>query len=146
MPVAHDFRLYHGNSLDVLARLLASELAKPAPGRDGAPAPLLAPDTVLIPQPAMRRWLQKTLAEAHGVAANLRFRTPGEFVRDALAANLPGGEAVADAATLRWRLWNVLADDAAMALPVFAPLVPVLDGPARAAPAFALDGELAAAI
>ena len=24
---------------------------------------LLAPDTVLIPQPAMRRWLQKTLAE-----------------------------------------------------------------------------------
>ena len=145
MPVAHDFRLYHGNSLDVLARLLASELAKPAPGRAGAPAPLLAPDTVLIPQPAMRRWLQKTLAEAHGVAANLRFRTPGEFVRDALAANLPGGEAVADAATLRWRLWNVLADDAAMALPVFAPLVPVLAGPARAASAWALAGELAAA-
>ena len=62
-----DFRLYHGNDLEVLAGLLAAELAKPCPGRA-----LLAPDTILIPQPAMRRWLQKTLAEAHGVAANLR--------------------------------------------------------------------------
>ena len=58
-----DFRLYHSNALDVLAGLLAAELRTPAPGQ-----PLLAPDTILLPQVAMRRWLQATLAQAHGIA------------------------------------------------------------------------------
>src|SRR6478752_3126519 len=95
-----DFRLYHGNDLEVLAGLLAAELAKPCPD-----AALLAPDTILIPQPAMRRWLQKALAETHGIAANLRFLAPGEFVQLALDANLPQGKdaPALDAATLRWR-------------------------------------------
>ena len=35
----------------------------------------------------MRRWLQATLAARHGIAANLEFLTPGEFVARALAAN-----------------------------------------------------------
>ena len=67
MPTQPDFRLYHSNALEVLAGLLADELRAPAPGQ-----PLLAPDMVLIPQVAMRRWLQATLAQAHGIAANLR--------------------------------------------------------------------------
>ena len=105
MPPA-DFRLHHGNDLELLAALLAAELAKPAPQ-----ASLLDGDTILIPQPAMRRWLQKTLAEAHGIAANLRFLTPGEFVAETLAANGKetksrgdGGSDVGDATVLRWRL------------------------------------------
>ena len=49
---AGDFRLYCSNALDVLADLLAETLRTPAPGQ-----PALAPDTVLIPQVAMRRWL-----------------------------------------------------------------------------------------
>ena len=53
MPSRPDFRLYHSNALDVLAGLLAQELRAPAPGQA-----LLAPDVVLIPQVAMRRWLQ----------------------------------------------------------------------------------------
>ena len=83
-PSAGDFRLYHSNALDVLAGLLAEELRTPAPGQS-----LLAPDTILIPQVAMRRWLQATLAARHGIAANLEFLTPGEFVARALKAN-PG--------------------------------------------------------
>lgn len=139
---APDFRLYHGNDLDVLAGLLAAELARPH-----ADAALLATDTILIPQPAMRRWLQKTLAESHGIAANLRFLTPGEFVRAALDANVKGegDAAVADAAALRWRLWSLLADEAAMRAPVFAPLQAVLAGDDRALAAWHLAGELAAA-
>jgi exodeoxyribonuclease V gamma subunit len=139
MPVVPDFRLYHGNSLDVLASLLAAQLAGRAPG-----APVLAPDTVLIPQPAMKRWLQKALAEQHGVAANLRFLTPGEFVRLALDANVPGDDG-SDAAALRWRLWDVLADPAQTTAPAFAPLQPVLAGDDRALSAWSLAGELAAA-
>lgn len=82
---ATDFRLYHSNALDVLAGLLASELRTPAPGQGP-----LEPDVVLIPQVALRRWLQATLAQAHGVSANLEFLTPGEFVQRALDANVPG--------------------------------------------------------
>lgn len=139
MPAAPDFRLYHGNDLDVLAGILAAELANPAGGA------LLDPDTILIPQPAMRRWLQKTLAEKHGVAANLDFLTPGEFVTRVLTANLPdhGDAAVADAATLRWRLWAVLADPAAMAAPVFTPLRAVLAAGDPMLTAWTLAGELA---
>ena len=84
-----DFRLYPSNALDVLAGLLAAELRKPAEG-----AALLAPDTILIPQVAMKRWLQATLAAEYGIAANLEFITPGEFVARALEANL--GKASSD--------------------------------------------------
>ena len=49
-----DFRLYHGNALDVLARLLAAEIARPAADGDW-----MRPDVVLVPQFSMRRWLQQ---------------------------------------------------------------------------------------
>src|SRR3546814_20132047 len=104
---ASDFRLYHSNALDVLAALLAEELRAPAPGQ-----PLLAPDTILIPQVAMRRWLQATLAQRHGIAANLEFLTPGEFVGRALDANSGSAPATTgddlDAATLHWHLYPAL--------------------------------------
>ena len=141
LPV-NQFLLYHGNDLEMLAGVLAAELARPLPGRD-----LLAPDTILIPQPAMRRWLQKTLAETHGIAANLRFLAPGEFVREALDANVAGAgdEAVGDAEVLRWRLWRVLSDPQAMAEPVFAPLAPLFRRPGDVLAPWTLAGELAAA-
>src|SRR3546814_18104256 len=111
MPAAHDFRLYHSNALEVLAGLLAEELRSPMPGQ-----PLLAPDTILIPQVAMRRWLQATLATRHGIAANLEFLTPGEFVGRALAANPPTGAdpdgEELDRASLRWPLSAALLDPA----------------------------------
>lgn len=139
---ANQFLLYHGNDLEMLAGVLAAELARPLPGRD-----LLAPDTILIPQPAMRRWLQKTLAETHGIAANLRFLAPGEFVREALDANVAGAgdEAVGDAEVLRWRLWRILSDPQAMAEPVFAPLAPLFRRPGDDLAPWTLAGELAAA-
>ncbi|HET6397416.1 MAG TPA: exodeoxyribonuclease V subunit gamma, partial [Pseudoxanthomonas sp.] len=134
---APDFRLYHSNSLEVLAGLLAEALRSPAPGQ-----PLLAPDTVLIPQVAMRRWLQATLAARHGVAANLEFLTPGEFVARALAANLPDEGADLDAAALHWRLYAALADGRLLARPALAPVAGYLaDGdPVKA---WTLAGELA---
>ncbi|MET4731085.1 exodeoxyribonuclease V gamma subunit [Lysobacter enzymogenes] len=137
MPARPDFRLYHSNALDVLAGLLAQELRTPAPGQ-----PLLAPDTILIPQVAMRRWLQATLAQAHGIAANLEFLTPGEFVQRALAANVAGGEDDLDAAALRWRLYAQLAQPAQLREPALAPLRAYLGGddPLKA---WSLSGELA---
>ncbi|WP_039730783.1 exodeoxyribonuclease V subunit gamma [Pseudoxanthomonas sp. GW2] len=144
MPEHHpdacpDFRLYHSNSLEILAGILARVLREPAPGQ-----PLLAPEVVLIPQVAMRRWLQATLAAEHGVAANIQFLTPGEFVGQALAANLPtdpDGDEL-DAETLRWHLYAALCDHALLREPAMAQIAAHVEGddPLRA---WALAGELA---
>lgn len=137
MPAASDFRLYHSNALDVLAGILAELLRTPAPG-----ASLLEPEVVLIPQPAMRRWLQAVLAQRHGVAANIDFVTPGEFVARALDANLGKAEGDPDQAMLKWRLYAALTDPAVLALPAMAQLAAHVagDDPLKA---WALAGELA---
>ncbi len=134
---APDFRLYHSNALDVLAGLLADALRTPADGQS-----LLAPDIILIPQVAMRRWLQATLAQRHSIAANLEFLTPGEFVARALEANLGPSDDDLDAATLRWRVYAALRDPVLMARPALAQLSSYLaDG--DAVKPWALAGELA---
>ncbi|KAF1694157.1 exodeoxyribonuclease V subunit gamma [Pseudoxanthomonas koreensis] len=147
MTAAPDFRLYHSNALDVLAGILAEVLREPAPGQ-----PLLAPEVVLIPQVAMRRWLQATLAAAHGVAANIEFLTPGEFVGRALAAN-PGPEQATDAivrdatrdeldaAMLHWHLYAALTDPAVLAMPGMAAIAAHVGGGGEAAGQAPLYGE-----
>ena len=125
-PSAGDFRLYHSNALEVLAGLLAEELRTPAAGQ-----PLLAPDTILVPQVAMRRWLQATLAARHGIAANLEFLTPGEFVGRALAANAMDAMAAGEplgAATLPWHLYAALTDRTLLAMPGLAAIAAHLEG------------------
>lgn len=136
MPTTPDFRLYPSNALDVLAGLLAAELRRPAPGM-----PLLAPDLVLIPQVAMRRWLQSTLADRYGIAANLEFLTPGELVRRALDANVPGGQDDLDAAGLHWRLYAALTDAQVLASAPMAQLARYLAGDDPLKP-WALAAEL----
>ena len=104
MSARSDFRLYHGNDLDMLAGVLAAELAQPLPG-----VSVLAPETVLIPQVAMKRWLQQALAARHGVAANLRFLTPGEFDMLLSLARAKGRVKTRDAllSEVRDREWQV---------------------------------------
>ena len=103
MPAAPDFRLYHSNALDVLAGLLAEQVAAVPPDGDW-----LRPDVVLVPQFSMRRWLQQQLAEHSGICANLRFLTPGEFVDLALDANL-GPAPAADRLAPEALAWHLLA-------------------------------------
>lgn len=132
-----DFRLYPSNVLELLAALLAEELRTPVPGQSP-----LAPDVVLIPQVAMRRWLQATLAAKYGVAANLKFLTPGEFVARALDANLGPSTDDLDMAALQWRLYGVLNDPALRTAPALAPLDAWLDDGDPLKP-WSLAGELA---
>ncbi|WP_313275111.1 exodeoxyribonuclease V subunit gamma [Stenotrophomonas sp.] len=133
-----DFRLYHSNALDVLAALLAAEVRTPVPGQS-----VLEPEVVLIPQVAMRRWLQSTLAAEHGIAANLTFLTPGEFVARALNANVPGEHDDLNAEGLRWRLYAALQDATLMARPPMRALQAYLSAADPLKP-WALAGELAA--
>lgn len=141
MSAAPDFRLYHSNELGVLAQLLAQQLREPV-----ADGELLRPEQVLIPQAAMKRWLLKVLAERHGIAANLEFLTPGEYVGRVLAANLDASE---DATTLepellQWRLYAVLREPAALAYPALGEaLAGYLSGDDGALKTWALAGTLA---
>ena len=135
-PVS-DFRLYHSNSLEVLSGLLAAELARPVPGQS-----LLVPDVVLIPQVAMRRWLQATLAAQHGIAANLEFLTPGEFVARTLKANVPGDSEDLGADALHWRLYAALTDPLTLREPAMHALRAYLAGNDPLKP-WSLAGELA---
>jgi exodeoxyribonuclease V gamma subunit len=105
MPTASArFRLISGNRLDRLAALLGERLATPLD------VDSLAPDVILIPQPTLRHWLLQTLAERHGVAANLDLCTPSEFVWRLLRADRPDlpDQSPWDRDHLRWRLYALL--------------------------------------
>lgn len=105
MPTASTrFRLISGNRLDRLAALLGERLATPLD------VDSLAPDVILIPQPTLRHWLLQTLAERHGVAANLDLCTPSEFVWRLLRADRPDlpDQSPWDRDHLRWRLYALL--------------------------------------
>lgn len=141
MAAAPDFRLYHSNSLEILAGLMAEELRRPAPAQG-----LLEPDVVLIPQPSMRRWLQATLAQAHGIAANIVFLTPGEFVAHALDSNVEGRADDLDVEAMRWRLHALLSDTQVLRDPALRPLRGYLQAgidEIDALKAWSLAGELA---
>lgn len=107
------FHLISGNRLDVLAAHLAARLAHP-PDPDS-----LAPETILIPQPTLRHWLERSLAERLGVIANLDLCTPSEFVWRLLRASQPRLPDVSpwDRPRLRWRLYDLLATTPAEHLP-----------------------------
>lgn len=109
MPTASArFHLISGNRLDRLAAHLGARLATP-PDPDS-----LAPDVVLIPQPALRHWLQQALAERFGIAANLDLCTPSEFVWRLLRAARPDLPDASpwDRERLRWQLYALLGDNA----------------------------------
>lgn len=113
MPTASArFHLISGNRLDRLAAHLGARLAAPADPDS------LAPDVVLIPQPALRHWLQQALAERYGVAANLDICTPSEFVWRLLRSAHPQLPDTSpwDRESLRWQLYALL-DDGAASLP-----------------------------
>lgn len=113
MPTASArFHLISGNRLDRLAAHLGARLASPVD------ADSLAPEVVLIPQPAMRQWLQQALAERYGIAANLDIRTPSEFVWRLLRSARPDLPDISpwDRESLRWRLYALL-DESSATLP-----------------------------
>jgi exodeoxyribonuclease V gamma subunit len=110
MPTASArFHLISGNRLDRLAAHLGARLATPAD------ADSLVPDVVLIPQPAMRQWLQQALAERYGIAANLDIRTPSEFVWRLLRSAYPELPDTSpwDRESLRWQLYALLDEHSA---------------------------------
>ncbi|WP_448508873.1 exodeoxyribonuclease V subunit gamma [Immundisolibacter sp.] len=71
--------IHHSNHLERLADSLCGVIATPL----GAP---LAPETILVPNPGMARWLSLAVARRLGVAANLDCVFPAAFVWRVLRA------------------------------------------------------------
>ena len=94
------FQLHYDTRLDRLADTLADLLAQ----RDADD--LLCPETVLVPQPGMERWLVQRMAECRGIAANLEFLPPAQFLWRLLRAEHPELPPTSpfDREVLRWRI------------------------------------------
>ncbi len=96
--------IHHSNRaerlLDGLAALVSRPLADP-----------LAPETVVVQNPGMARWLAQQLALKAGIAANLDFPLPASFVwriQAAWLARMPDDEGGYDRESLQWRILALL--------------------------------------
>ncbi len=102
--------LYHANDLESLGELACALLAQPQ-------ADPLAPARVVVPSQGMGRWLTLLLARRQGIAMHVELHLPARFVwdltRQALG-ELPTQSAF-NPATLAWRLYDWLCEDAHLA-------------------------------
>ncbi|QKJ88485.1 exodeoxyribonuclease V subunit gamma [Paramixta manurensis] len=98
------FTVYHSNQLDVL-KTLAAYLIENEPLRDP-----FQPEVVLVQSPGMAQWLQMSLAQQFGIAANIAFPLPASFIWDMFVrvlADIPEESAFTKAA-MSWKLMSLL--------------------------------------
>ena len=99
------FYLHHGNRLDSLAEqfaeIHASHLADP-----------LLPEHIIVQNAGMARWLSLRISEHLGIAANLKFSFPAEYMWQLIRTVLNGLPDVEPfrPGIMRWRIVQVLAD------------------------------------
>ncbi len=129
--------IYRSSRLEHLAERLSARLYR------SRPANALAPQTVVVGHPGMRRWLLAWLANhplpgLPAIAANIDVLLPGEWVeRVARSRQIAGGGPGYRRAALRWRIDAVLQREPPAALAAF-----LAGGDARKR--FALADRLAA--
>ena len=90
---------FHSNRLEELARQLISTLAKPMAG-------VLTPETLVVQGASTRRWLSLQIATQQGIAGNLEYLFPAEFIWWLYRQQLPEVPITNtfDLPTLTWRV------------------------------------------
>lgn len=98
------FTVYHSNQLDLLKTLAAFHIEN-QPLRDPFQS-----EVVLVQSPGMAQWLQMSLAEQFGIAANITFPLPASFIWDMFVRVLPGipKESAFSKASMSWKLMTIL--------------------------------------
>ena len=76
-------RVYHSNRLDVLEALMEYIVE-----RERLDDPF-EPEMILVQSTGMAQWLQMTLAQKFGIAANIDFPLPASFIWDMFVRVLP---------------------------------------------------------
>jgi exodeoxyribonuclease V gamma subunit len=95
-------RIIRSNAVESLLDQLARHLG------EAPPSSPLVPETVVVPSPAMGRWVNLQLARCHGVAANLAYPLPASFVWD-LSTRLLDDLPETDPLRLDAMTWKVFA-------------------------------------
>ncbi|MEM8180712.1 exodeoxyribonuclease V subunit gamma [Morganella morganii subsp. sibonii] len=131
------FTVYHSNDLDLLKDLICHII-----DNDKINDPF-CPETVLVQSPGMSQWLQISLAEKLGIAANITFPLPATFIWDMFTRVLPGipKESAFSKGAMTWKLMSLLPqrlDD-----PDFAPLRHYLDDDGDKRKLHQLSGRIA---
>ncbi len=106
-------RVYHSNRLDVLEEIMEFIIER-QPLADP-----FAPEVVLVQSTGMAQWLQMTLAQRFGIAANISFPLPASFIWDMFVRVLPGvpKESAFNKTSMSWKLMAILPEK--LALPEF---------------------------
>lgn len=102
------FYLYQSNRLESLAELFA-KIQQVQPLQDA-----LAAEEIVVQSQGMRRYLSNHLAQANGVAANLRFSLPAGLTWRLMREQLPDIPALSPFApeVMRWRLLDLFRSEA----------------------------------
>lgn len=100
------FTVYHSNQLDLLKSLAAYHIEN-QPLRDPFQS-----EVVLVQSPGMAQWLQMSLAEQFGIAANIEFPLPASFIWDMFVRVLPDipKESAFNKASMSWKLMTLLPE------------------------------------
>lgn len=97
-------RVYHSNRLDVLEAIMEFIVE-----RQPLPDPF-EPEVVLVQSTGMAQWLQMTLAQKFGIAANIEFPLPASFIWDMFVRVLPGipEESAFNKQSMSWKLMTLI--------------------------------------
>jgi exodeoxyribonuclease V gamma subunit len=128
--------IHHSNRLEVLLTRLRAVISGPV-------TEPFRPETIVVQNPGMARWLAQQLAAADGIAANLDFPLPASFVWRVFQAWQPALPEVApfDRDLLAWRIYRLLP--ARLGSPAFNELKHYLATPPRELKHWQLAGRIA---
>ncbi len=99
------FRLIHGNQLEMLSEMLSRILKTPL----SSP---LEPEILIVQSQGMSRWLTMEIARHLGISANLKFFYPNEFIRFAFHRILPdfSDSPLNDPSIVTWKLMKLFPE------------------------------------
>lgn len=128
--------IHHSNRTEILLERFAAVTRQPQTDP-------MAPETVVVQNPGMARWLAQQLALKAGIAANLDFPLPATFVWRLYTAWLPEmpEETRYDREALHWRILALLPEF--LSQPAFAELDRYLKDDAEGLKAYQLAGRIA---
>ncbi|HBL4692367.1 exodeoxyribonuclease V subunit gamma [Citrobacter sedlakii] len=97
-------RVYHSNRLDVLEALMEFIVE-----RERLDDPF-EPEMILVQSTGMAQWLQMTLSQKFGIAANIEFPLPASFIWDMFVRVLPEipKESAFSKQSMSWKLMTLL--------------------------------------
>jgi exodeoxyribonuclease V gamma subunit len=99
-------RVYHSNRLDVLEEIMEFIIER-QPLAD-----VLESEVVLVQSTGMAQWLQITLAQKFGIAANIQFPLPASFIWEMFSCVLPGipEQSAFNKQSMSWKLMMLIPD------------------------------------